>query len=328
MLGPLPSTPRPGSRARELATLGVLALALASTAGCGKGDDEVGPGDDPCSGNPFTPTAARDEHGAAPPDSTPDQLTALAEVDAFRNLVGLAPIDFVAALNHASQAHSDYCAAAPGNCPNWHDEVPGNPGFTGADFGTRAQAAGYTGSASFEVMASGVGPVGAVRMWVDSVYHRTPFVSPAIHEAGYGGSTAFDTMDFGCCGPADPTFVTNYPVHGQTGVTSSFGGNEGPEPPVPPSGWPSGSIVSVVFPPSGAVSVTKHELYDAACNPVDHLAGGKDVAPDPGFVQGFLGSTVVLYAHAPLAPGQTYTANVEYTLDGVAGNRTFQFTVQ
>ena len=302
-------------------------LALPAAVGCG-GSDDVGPGDDPCSGLAFTATEARDEHGAAAAGSTPDQLTALAEVDAFRNLVGLNPIDFVAALNQASQAHSDYCTAAAGNCPGWHDEVPGNPGFTGADFGTRDQAAGYTGSPAFEVMASGVGPVGAIRMWVDSVYHRTPFVSGRIHEAGYGGTSSFDTMDFGCCGTADPAFVTNYPVHGQTGVPTSFAGNEGPEPPVPPGGWPSGSIVSIIFPPGGTVTITSHALYDGACNAVEHLAGGADLAETPGFQLGFLGSTVVMYALGPLASGASYTASVEYTLDGVEGHRTFQFTVQ
>jgi hypothetical protein len=249
-------------------------------------------------------------------------------MDAFRNLIGLNPINLNAQLNQAAQAHSDYCSTDPNWCPGWHDEVPGNPGYTGASFGERLAAAGYGGSGYFEVMAPGVGPVGSIQMWIDSVYHRTPFVSPITLEAGYGGASQFDTMDFGCCGASDASLVTNYPVHGQTGFPTMFLGNEGPEPPPPPSSWPSGSIISVIFPDGASVSVSAHELFDASCTPLEHMAGGADISPNPGFELGFLSSTVVLYANAPLQSGQTYTVNVEYTLNGAPGHRTFQFTAQ
>ena len=302
-------------------------LALLGAAGC-SGSDETGAGNDPCSGNPFTPTTPSTGQGTPAAGSSQDQLTALAQVDAYRNLIGLGPINFNAALDQSSQAHSDYCSTNSSWCPNWHDEVPGNPGFTGASFSDRTSAAGYGGSACFEVMAPGVGPVGAIEMWIDSVYHRTPFDSPGTLEAGFGGASQFTTMDFGCGGSSDPALVTNYPVHGQSGFPTMFLGNEGPEPPVPPSGWPSGSIISVIFPAGATVTVTAHQLYDASCTPVDHVAGGANITPDPGFQTGFLGSSMVMYGNAPLQSGQTYTVNVEYTLNGAPGNRTFQFTTQ
>jgi hypothetical protein len=165
-------------------------------------------------------------------------------------------------------------------------------------------------------------------MWMATVYHRTPFITPEIHEAGYGHGSSFDTMDFGCCGPADDSFVTNYPVHEQTGVPTSWSGNEGPQPPTPPTGWPSGPVLSVIFADTSDVSITAHEIFDSSCNPVDHVAGGADITPDPGFHSGFLRSTVVLYPNDSLASSSEFTVNVEYTDSGGAGHRTFRFTTQ
>ena len=177
-------------------------------------------------------------------------------------------------------------------------------------------------------MAPGIGPEGSIEMWIDSVYHRTPFDSPGTLEAGFGHASQYDTMDFGCGGSSDPSLVTNYPVHGQTGFPTSFLGNEGPEPPAPPSGWPSGAIISVIFPQGASVSITAHQLFDASCAALDHVAGGADIAPDPGFQTGFLSSTIVMYANTALQSGQSYTVDVEYTLNGAPGNRTFQFTTE
>ncbi|MFO0613349.1 MAG: CAP domain-containing protein [Polyangiaceae bacterium] len=284
------------------------------------------PGGDPCSGNPFTPTTPGTGQGTEPPSSSAEQHQARLAVDALRNLIGLPPIAFNAALNQASQAHSDYCTANPSLCPGWHQETAGAPGFTGVNFFDRDSAAGYNGNPRFEVMASGLGADGSIQEWVETVYHRTPFITPDMGETGFGHAAAYDTMDFGNGQAADPAFVTNYPVHGQKGVPVSFGGNEGPTPPAPPAGFPSGSVISIIFPSAG-VHITKHDLFDSSCASLPHVAGGQDL-PAAGFQQGFLGPTVVLYANAPLASGASYTVNVEYTLNGQPGHRTFQFTTQ
>jgi cysteine-rich repeat protein len=285
-------------------------------------------GIDPCSGNPYTPTAPSTDVGTTPAGSTAEQQTAVAYITAIRNLIGLNAIDLNAALNQASQAHSTYCSTNASWCPNWHDEVPGNPGFTGEQFWTRCSAAGYTGNAAFEVMAPGGTPQYAIDMWMATVYHRTPFITPEIHEAGFGSGSSYNTMDFGCCGASDPDLVTNYPVHGQTGVPTSWGGNEGPQPPPPPGGYPSGPVLSIIFPSTNGLAITATELYGPACTPIDHVAGGADLNGTAGFQLSFLRSTVVLYANDPLTSGQTYTVNVEYTRNGTPGHRTFTFVTQ
>jgi hypothetical protein len=242
--------------------------------------------------------------------------------------MALNPINFDAALNQAAQAHSDYCSQNSAWCPGWHQEEQGHPGFTGVNFWERMSAAGYAGSAAFEVMAPGVGPEGSIQMWMETVYHRTPFISPEVDETGYGGGTSYDTMDFGCCGPYDAALVTSYPVHDQAGVPTAWYGNEGPTPPAPSGGWPSGPVLSVVFPPGATVAISAEELFDASCAAVPHLAGGTGL-PDVGLELGFLPDRgLVLYANDPLQGGASYTVNVEYTLDGTPGHRTFRFTTQ
>ena len=114
----------------------------------------------------------------------------------------------------------------------------------------------------------------------------------------------------------------------QTGVPTSWGGNEGPQPPAPPGGYPSGPVLSIIFPSLNGLAITATEIFDAACAPLDHVSGGADLNTTAGFELGFLRSTVVLYPNVPLASGQTYTVNVEYTQNGTPGHRTFSFVTQ
>ncbi len=291
-------------------------------------DAAPAPGTDPCSGNPFTPTQPSGAQGSVPPGSTQDQQEAAAYMNHFRDLIGLGAVDLNAALNQAAQAHSDYCSQDPSWCPGWHQEEPGHPGFTGENFWDRCQAAGYTGQCYYEVMAPGGTPQQAIDMWMATVYHRVPFVLPQTLEAGYGGASQFATMDFGCCAAVGTPRVLNYPVHGQTGVDTSWSGNEGPRPPAPPSGWPSGPVVSVIFPPDTPVTVTKHEVWTSDCQAVPHVAGGAGVVDDAGFERSFLKNVMVLYPNDPLRSGADYVVNVEYELDGQPGHRTFRFTTR
>ena len=290
------------------------------------------PGGDPCSGTAYTPTTPTTVGGTAPGDADSAQLQALALMDQIRHLVGLSPISLDSDLDQASQAHSSYCSTNISWCPGWHQETSGHPGYTGVNFWDRDASFGYPTTpgeyAAFEVMAPGPGPSSTIQMWMGTVYHRSPFVNPEVNQGGYGQG-GYDTMDFGCCGAYDANLVTNYPVHGQTGFDRSFyGNNEGPTPPSPPAGWPSGPVISIVFPPSATVSITDHKIYDAAgCSQIAHVSGGYDL-PNPGFDLSLLGPTVVLYPNAPLTSGHTYTVYVAYTMNGSPGHRTFRFTTQ
>src|SRR5262249_29626800 len=149
---------------------------------------------------------------------------------------------------HANDGARLHCAyydanqSSGGSCiANPHVEVSGCSMYVGANFWDRMMAAGYTGSPAFEDMAFMGDGAGAVQQWIDSIWHRTPILSPWVREIGYGNAPGCDTMDFGVGLPTPNDVVATYPYAGQTGVPVDFDGRfEGPPPPAPPTGWPSG----------------------------------------------------------------------------------------
>lgn len=65
-------------------------------------------------------------------------------------------------------------------------------------------------------------------------------------------------IDFGRGTPMPDDTVVVYPYDGQTGLPREFHGNyEGPEPPEPASGWPSGEVITVY---AKDIVVTAHVL--------------------------------------------------------------------
>jgi hypothetical protein len=204
--------------------------------------------------------------GASPPD------LALGTVNDLRAHMGLACMTLVAELSTSSQKHCDYyqqnvddqtCVA------NAHEEVASCPGFVAVTFDQRMTAAGYKGSPRSEVMAFSGDPVKAIGQWINSVYHRTPLLSPWIGEMGYGTTADCDTIDMGVGRKASDDVSAVYPYPGQVDVPINFdGSHEGPTPPKPPSGWPSASPVHLYV---KAYSVTSHAIFaQGSCEPLPH----------------------------------------------------------
>jgi len=316
------------------ANLMLVAAAAAALLGACKGGGPGGPEIDACSGNPFTPVAAAEGEGTVDPAASAAQSGVLAYVNEFRLAAGALPVDLSPEIDVASSAHANYYVNNPtpyqmGLSP--HEEDPAFPnGFTGVNFWDRLAAAGYPNSPSYEVMHFINNPTAAVDSWVNSVYHRSPFLNPATLDFGYGGASgaggSADVIDFGCCasGPPMDTMIL-YPYHDQTGYPVQFDGAEGPPPPPPPTGWPSGSMISISFVPGASWSISAHEIYDDACTAVVHVASA---GPDtlPGFDQGFLSDMFLMYPNYPLRRNATYTVNVEGTLGGTPFVRTWRFT--
>ena len=169
------------------------------------------------------PTACPATAGTTPPD------TALAaDVNDLRAHMGLTCMALVPEINTSAQKHCDYyqqnmadkvCTA------NAHVEVATCPGFVAENFNTRMTDAGYKGSPRSEVMAFSGDPSSALGQWINSVYHRTPLLSPWIHEMGYGMTADCDTIDMGQ-GAKTPDDVTAvYPYPGQVDLPLSFDGS-------------------------------------------------------------------------------------------------------
>jgi hypothetical protein len=236
----------------------------------------------------------------------------------------------VPALNTSASKHCAYYAAnqppASATCvADPHVEVAGCADFVAAQFNVRETDAGYMGNPNSETMAFDDSGTVSVQQWIDSVWHRAPVLSPWTRDLGYGAATACDTMDFGV-GAASPTdLIVTYPYQGQTGVPTSFNGaQEGPTPPAPPAGWPSGYPVHVyVNANSLGTTITTHEFS---------VDGGALLAHQwvtPQTPNAVLQDAVVLYANSPLTASTRYRVHVAGTgANGAAVDVNFTFTTK
>jgi len=182
-------------------------------------------------------------------------------VNTIRLAMGVECANLVLTLDKSAQAHCDYYAANTGvmmcesNSISAHSEVEGCTGFTGTDPGARVSQAGYVGNGWSEVMAFSNDPNKAITQWVNSVWHRTPLLSPWWDDMGYGNAAKCDVIDQGPGMKMPATTTAMYPYANQTGVAKSFNGaNEGPMPPAPPTGWPSGLPITLYVQKATTVS--------------------------------------------------------------------------
>ncbi len=256
---------------------------------------------------------------APPADAPADAVTALNAENAARVAMGVPCAALVLTLCTSAQNHCNYYTTNQGSstcqASSAHNEVSGCPQFTGADPGARIKAAGYSGNGWSECMAFLGNPAGAVKTFIDSVYHRTPVLSPWYRDMGYGGGTGCDTIDFGPGTSTAKTVTAVYPYDGQTGVPLSFNGaQEGPTPPVPSTGWPSGYPVTLY---GQGITVSSHQIVvDGTATPLAHQWLDGDST---------LGSTAkVLYTDAPLTANTTYRVTITGTTS--SGSVSFDWT--
>ncbi len=164
-------------------------------------------------------------------------------------------------------------------------------------------------------------PAAAVDGWIETLYHRIPFVSPDIGEAGYGGAVTVDVMDFGRRAFDDKERVVLYPWPGQTDVPRSWDGAESPQPPVPDTGYPSGPIITATTSEGAPLDITVHQLLDANGQEIPHVW-------HPRGSNGFMSATWSLYAHDPLPASETFTVVLEGTHGAGDWSRTWTFTTR
>jgi hypothetical protein len=238
----------------------------------------------------------------APAGASADAAAALELENDVRLAMGVPCAAMVEEINTAAQRHCEYYSSNSGSCvANPHSEVMGCAMFVAERFDQRMRAAGYGGSPASEDMAFTGNGAAAVQMWIDSVWHRTPVLSPWMRDVGYGGTSNCDTMDFGRGASTPANLIAYYPHGGQTGVPTSFDGRfEGPMPPAPPTGWPSGYPITIYL----QGTVTEHTLtVDGDATPIEHVW----LTPDDSFL---LSTEFVMYANRPLTGGTTYRVHV------------------
>jgi hypothetical protein len=259
-----------------------------------------------------------------PPDGTPAAaVTAINTENTIRLAMGIDCATIALPLCQSAQSHCDYYTQNQGTmceASSPHDEIEGCPGFTGAGLGDRFKAAGYTlRQSGSECMAFLDDPASAVMTFVNSVYHRSPVLDPWMRDFGYGNSTGCDTIDFGTGTMSASTIAAFYPYADQTGVPTSFDGSrEGPTPPVPPSGWPSGYPVTLY---AQKFTVDTHTItLDGDDTLIAHewLDSSND--------QDLTSYEKVLYTDAPLMANTTYHVIISGSLNGTAKSFDWKFT--
>jgi uncharacterized protein YkwD len=259
----------------------------------------------------------------APPAGAPDNaVKAINAVNTLRLAMGVECANLVLTLDKSAQAHCDYYAGndkvtmCEGGNISPHDEVTGCAGFTGADPGARVAAAGYSGRGWAEVMAFNDDPNKAVNQWVNSVWHRTPLLSPWWDDMGYGNATSCDVIDLGPGKQMPTTTTAMYPYPGQTGVTRSFNGaQEGPVPPAPPTGWPSGLPITLYVQKATTVSHSIEVMGSGM--PLDHQWIDYKQSDNDS-------DQLIMYTDKPFTANTQYHVTIAVTIAGAP--QTFDWT--
>lgn len=156
------------------------------------------------------------------PDTTQD--TGLEETNRYRKALGLEEAYQEDRLNAASLAHVKYLAK---NRRTGHYEKEGEPGFVGVTPAQRLEAFGYSGGSWECVTYNSGGIKESVRDLFHAPYHRIPFLQPGRVPVGTGIVGTHFAIKFGDSGGAG---LTVSPASGQTGVPTSWDGNEHPNP--------------------------------------------------------------------------------------------------
>ena len=161
---------------------------------------------------------------------------ALTRSNEYRSIAGLPRFRLDRAINLSAKAHADYDAA---HNMSGHREQPGQAGFTGVAYWDRLPYFGYNFPTG-EVMAwaTGMTPAMAVDIWIDSVYHRMPFMDHGNTDIGEGDAPGTRqmpgvTINFGGRDHVPPVrrLIVTYPANNQTDVPLDFNPREeGPNP--------------------------------------------------------------------------------------------------
>jgi uncharacterized protein YkwD len=253
---------------------------------------------------------------------TADDLEAWEDIAVLRGKAKMGAVDCIDTIQKACSNHANYMQLNGGLS---HDEVMGKPGFTGAKFWDRMKAAGFTGpgSAMFEVIHSigdGHGSILGEAGWVNTLYHRIPFVSYGAKGYGFGNNTGkWATVDFANGGAApSPTAVSTWPADGDKDIWTTFRcASEIPNP--LPGQTYAGYPISVTG--ASKLTITEHTVSQGAA-PIEHVfltrtSDSTGLIPD---------TQVYLIPKAPLAKSTRYDVKIKGTVGTAPVDLSFSFT--
>ena len=262
-------------------------------------------------------------YGAKCATMTADDVKAWEDIAVLRGKAKMGAIDCIDGIQKASNNHASYVQLNGGTLT--HNETSGKPGFTGVNFWDRMAAAGFKGpgSAMFEVIHSlgdGHGSILGESGWINTLYHRIPFVSFGAKGYGFGNNTGkWATVDFSS-GGANPggAVISTWPVDGDTGIWTTFRcASEIPNP-LPGqtnAGYPislTGAKALVI----ASQSMTKSGT-DVPLVVLTKATDGAGLIPD---------TQVYFIPKAPLTTSTRYDVKVKGTVGGTPFDMAFSFS--
>ena len=245
------------------------------------------------------------------------QADMLQTLNEHRFAVGAPTIAADARVNAAAQNHANYSSA---NGSIGHYETVGLPYYTGYAPRDRLVAAGWSTSFVSEVATGGPSGIAGVDQLWDAPYHRLGMMHPNSVSTGWGystaGSRASTVGDFVYDFSQRPVDYVRSPAAGQSGIPTSWSGQESPSPlPAGVSG-PVGYPIMVVY--AGGQNVT--------------MRAAELVAPDGSRLpiyyarQQFEYDYQVIIPQKPLSTGTTYHVRFDINVNGQMVTNEWDFT--
>jgi tetratricopeptide (TPR) repeat protein len=253
--------------------------------------------------------------------------TALNTVNDYRAKAKLPPVHLDDHISQGAESHSYWwlfnLSLPESKGLGIHREASGTPGYSGVTMHDRAVHFGFPSNFGMaEVIDHEGTPAAAVSVWIDSVYHRFPLMSPLLDAVGFGeslgGGLPMETMDMSFKNESgDARFMVPYPAEGQSDAPLVFTGNELPDP--VPGGYksPTGYPITVNFNPFGTIVVSGSSLKDGAGADVPFYQLPPTKAEE---------NVLTILPKSPLKPGTTYQVHVTGTISGGGFTKDWSFS--
>ncbi|MGN7360196.1 CAP domain-containing protein [Paenibacillus sp. SAF-054] len=263
-------------------------------------------------GNALTDRA----YAAADAGITPEQSSALAQLNGIRAKLGLPSLKHNAHMSKAAKLHAEYYNANRGTTASLdaHREIKGLPGFRGITVVDRLKASGWLpgpyGYMTGEVMHYEQASIKeAVEGWLDTAYHREIILSHRYQEVGMGLAKGTAVLDM--AGPYDPAPIKGgiavYPYDSMKNVGLGFYGLENPNPIGKFHVKATGYIIS---------ATTQKEMVWHQARITD--SNGREM---PYFEELHGKDTLFLYPKSVLRSNHTYHVSLSYEMKGSPGKK-------
>ncbi|MEP7003033.1 MAG: CAP domain-containing protein [Chloroflexota bacterium] len=245
------------------------------------------------------------------------QADMLQTLNDHRYTVGAPTIGADARVNAAAQSHANYSSA---NNYMGHFETAGLPYYTGYSARDRVSAQGWSTSFVSEVATGGSSGVAGVNQLWDAPYHRLGMMHPNSVSTGWGYSTAGSRSstvgDFVYDFSQRPVDFVRSPAAGQSGIPTSWSGQESPNPLPAGTTGPVGYPIMIVYAAGQNVTMRAAEVVapDGSRLPIYY-------AP-----QQFEYDYQVIIPQKPLAAGITYHVRFDINVNSRMVTNEWDFT--